>query len=165
MNWYPWIVAAHVIGGFGFVLAHGASVLGAFRMRADPRRENIAAVLAVSSLGIGLMYPFLLLLLVAGIAAGFVGGWWGSLWIWVSIAILVVVIIVMYAYGSNYYVRLREGVGIEGRGTGPAKEGASPPMTDDELRAYVRSPRPEILATVGGIGLLAIILLMMLKPF
>ena len=37
-------------------------------------------------------------------------------------------------------------------------------MTDDELAARLVSPRPEILAATGGVGLVLIVALMVLKP-
>lgn len=40
-----------------------------------------------------------------------------------------------------------------------------PPATPDDLDGLATSHRPEILAAVGGIGLLAIIWLMVVKPF
>ncbi len=160
MDWYPWIVLAHVLGGFAFVLAHGVSVFVAFRARSTPTRENVTACLELSGLSLGLMYPALLVLLLAGIAAGFIGGWWAHLWIWVSLGILVVIIAVMYAYGTNYYVTIRKSLGI---GSHPMPENGPP--SEAELAAVMASPRPEVLAAVGGIGLVAIITLMVLKPF
>jgi len=41
MEWYPWVVLAHVIGAFGFVFAHGVSAFVAFRLRAA---ELLAAI-------------------------------------------------------------------------------------------------------------------------
>lgn len=164
MNWYPWIVAAHVVGAFGFVLAHGVSAIGAFRMRADPRPENVAAIIGLSSASFGVMYPSLLLLLVAGVAAGFIGGWWGSLWIWAALGILVLILGVMYAYGTPYYIRVRHAVGISSPQDG---KDAQPPVAaaPEELAGLLRSRRPEVLALVGGVGLLAIVWLMVMKPF
>lgn len=160
MNWYPWIVLAHVLGAFGFVFAHGVSTFAAFRARSNPTRENVTACLELSGLSLGLMYPSLIILLLAGIAAGFIGAWWAHLWIWISLGILVVIIAVMYAYGTNYYVGIRKALGIGGH---PVPEGTGP--TPEELAAMLSSPRPQVLAAVGGIGLLAIITLMVLKPF
>lgn len=163
MDWYPWIVAAHVVGAFGFVLGHGVSAIGAFRMRADPRPENVAAIIGVSSASFAVMYPFLLLLLVAGIAAGFIGEWWGSLWLWASVGILVLVIVAMIGIGTPYYIRVRHAVGM----TAPQdRKNADPPVAlpPDELAELLRSRRPEVLALVGGSGLLAITLLMLMKP-
>ena len=164
MNWYPWLVLAHVLGAFGFALGHGVSVHTAFKLREERDRARVETLLDLSQTSLMLLYASLLVLLAAGIAAGFVGGWWGQLWIWTSIGILVVVIAVMYAVGSPYYMGLRKALGRPGY---EPKEGEPPPepMTPDQLAAHLRSTRPLWLAGVGTVGLVAIIALMILKPF
>jgi hypothetical protein len=164
MDWYPWLVLTHVIGAFGFAVSHGVSVFAAFRLRVEPDRARIEALLDLSSTSLALLYASLLVLLAGGISAGFVGAWWDEAWIWVSIGILVVVLVVMWAVASPYYMGLRKGLGRDGR---EPKPGDPPlvPLTDEELLARLRSSRPFWLAAVGGIGLVAIIWLMVLKPF
>lgn len=49
MNWYPWIVLLHVTGAFGFVLAHGVSVLVAFRLCSEREPANVAALMYAST--------------------------------------------------------------------------------------------------------------------
>ena len=65
----------------------------------------------------------------------------------------------MYAYGTTYDVTIRESLGI---GSHPMPEDGPP--SEAELAAMMASPRPEVLAAVGGIGLVAIITLMVLSP-
>jgi len=162
-DWYPWIVLAHVIGAFGFILAHGVSAFAAFRMRADPRPETVATMLATSSMSFGLMYPSLLVLLVAGIAAGFIGDWWGSAWIWVSIGLLLAIATAMYLIGTTYYIRIRHAVDMP---VPQDKKDAPPPVAlpPDELAGLLASRRPELLAIIGGGGLVLLVALMVLKP-
>lgn len=156
--------SARATGAFGFVLGHGVSAVAAFRMRSDPRPENVAALLNLSSASLAVMYPSLLVLLVAGIAGGFMGDWWGSAWIWVSIVVLVVVLGVMYAFGMPYYIAVRHAVGIPAPQDG--KNAPPPtPMAPNELATLLKSRRPELLAAVGGIGLVVIIRLMVIKPW
>ncbi len=164
MNWYPWLVVAHVLGAFGFALGHGVSVHAAFQLRSERDRARIEALLDLSATSLWLLYLSLVVLLAAGIAAGFVGGWWSRLWIWTSIAILAVIIAVMYAVASPYYMELRKALGRKGY---EPKEGDPPlaPVTPEELAARLQSTRPLWLAIVGGVGLMAIIVLMILKPF
>jgi hypothetical protein len=164
MNWYPWLVVAHVLGAFGFALGHGVSVHAAFKLRGERDRARVEAVLDLSQMSLWLLYASLLVLLAAGIAAGFVGDWWGRLWIWTSIGILAVIIVVMYAVASPYYMSLRKALGRPGY---EPKEGEPPPepMSPEQLAAQLQSARPIWLALVGGIGLIAIIALMILKPF
>jgi hypothetical protein len=164
MNWYPWIVLAHVLGAFGLALGHGVSVHTAFKLRGERDRTRVETLLDLSQTSLWLLYGSLLVLLAAGIAAGFVGGWWGQLWIWAAIGILVLILAVMYSVGSVYYMGLRKALGRPGY---EPKEGVPPPepMKPEQLAAYLDSSRPFWLAAVGGIGLVAIIALMMLKPF
>jgi hypothetical protein len=163
LDWYPWVVLAHVIGAFGFVFTHGVSAFAAFRMRADPRAETVAAMMALSSASITAMYGALLLLLVAGIAAGFMGSWWGEWWIWASIGILLVVATAMYVLGTRYYIEVRHAVGApvpqDGKDASPRE-----PLTAEALGTLLGTRRPEQLAAIGGGGLLLIVALMVLKP-
>jgi hypothetical protein len=141
MDWYPWVVLAHVIGAFGFVFTHGVSAFAAFRMRADRQPETVGAMMALSSASLTVMYGSLLLLLVAGIVAGFMGSWWDNWWIWVSIGILLLVATAMYLIGTRYYIEVRRAVGApvpqDGKDA-PAHEALAP----DALSALLDSRRP-----------------------
>jgi hypothetical protein len=163
MDWYPWLVFTHVLGAFGFAVSHGVSAFAAFRLRAERDRGRIEGLLDLSSVSLALLYVSLLVLLAAGITAGFVGDWWDEAWIWISIGILAVVLVVMWAVASPYYMGLRKDLGRGGREPRP---GDAPvvPLTDEELVRRLQSSRPYWLAAVGGIGLVAIIGLMVVKP-
>ena len=78
---YTWIVFVHVLAAFGFVLAHGAAALAAFRVRAEREPSRIAALLDLSNASMGLMYLSVLVLVTTGVGAGLVGRWFGQLWI------------------------------------------------------------------------------------
>jgi hypothetical protein len=93
-----------------------------------------------------------------------VGSWWDELWIWTSIVILVVVGVVMWAVASPYYMGLRKDLGRGDREPKPG-EALIAPLTDEELVARLDSARPYWLAAIGGIGLVVIVWLMVLKPF
>ena len=162
--WYPWIVFVHVLAAFAFAVSHGVSMYAAFRMRADRRPEHVAAMLDISGTSLTLMYVSLLVLLVAGIAAGFIGNWWGRLWIWLALAILLAVAIYMYIAGTRFYIRVRHAVGK----TAPQDPKDKPPPTPlspEELAVMLESRRPFELAAVGVAGFVAILYLMILKPF
>jgi hypothetical protein len=160
---YEWIVLLHVLGAFIFVAAHGVSMVTAFRLRAERDHGRQAVLLETSAWGVGAMYIGLLLLLVGGIWAGFAGDHWGSLWIWASIAILVIVIAVMYVVATPFYGRMRAATG-EGQWAERAAK-YKPPATEADLDRLATSNVPMILAGVGGIGLLLIVWLMVVKPF
>jgi hypothetical protein len=159
---YPWIVLLHVVGAFMFVAAHGASMVIAIRLRTTPERTRQAALLEISGISIGIMYIGLALLLVGGIWAGFAGEHWGRAWIWAAIGVLVVVIAVMYSVATPFYGRMRAAAGT---GMGPAPDQLKPPAQESDLAALATSNRPYWLAAVGGIGLLVILWLMVVKPF
>lgn len=152
MDWYPWIVFLHVAGAFGFVFGHGASAFVSLAIRRETDAERIGAMLRISQLSLMAMYPSLLLLLAAGVAAAFVGGWWGALWLWLAIGVLVLELVVMYALAAPYYMGLRRAL-------------TDPGVTNDEVVTTISSSRPIVLAWVGIIGLLIIIWLMVVKPF
>jgi hypothetical protein len=58
-------------------------------------------------------------------------------------------------------MRAAAGVG----GMGQSADRFKPPATEADLEALATSSRPWVLATVGGIGLVVIIWLMLAKPF
>lgn len=160
---HTWIVVAHVIGAFIFIAAHGASMLVSFRLRAVPDRDRIRELLDLSATSLYAAYIGLLVLLAAGIAAGFTGEYWDNAWIWVSIGLLVVITAVMYSVATPFYGRMRAAAG-DPRYAEKAAE-FKPPATPADLDALASSTRPVWLAMVGGIGLAAIIYLMIAKPF
>lgn len=160
---YGLMVFLHVLGAFVFVLAHGASMLVAFRLRAEREPARVAALLELSSLGINVMYVGLSLLLLAGVVAGFMGNHWGRAWIWLAIGILVAVSVAMYALGTTFYARLRVAAGAKVPEQLAARY--DPPPTAADLERMLASNRPLILAAIGGIGLVLIVWLMVAKPF
>lgn len=159
---YSWVVFVHVLAAFGFMLAHGATALVAFRVRGEREPERIAALLDLSNASLGLMYLCVMVLVAAGVAAGLMGHWFGQLWIWGAIAALVAVAVAMLAYAAPYYQRVRMAVGQRGRSRADVPlEPAAPP----ELAAVLDSRRPEVIAAIGGAGLALILWLMLFKPF
>lgn len=164
MEIYPWLVVIHLIGAFAFVAGHGVSMHTSIRLRSERDPARVAALLDLSGASLGLVYIGLLLLLGGGIAAGFVGGHWGRLWIWVSLILLIGVAVFMYVVATPYYASLRRAVGQRAQGD---KDDAPPPepLPTNELAALLVSSRPLLLAVVGGVVLVVIIGLMYLKPF
>jgi len=161
VNLYPWVVFLHVVGAFGFVMGHGASAVAAFSLRSERDPQRVAALLDQSSRSLSVTYGALLLLIVAGVTAGFVGSWWGAGWIWLAIGILVVVLGAMYAIATPYYRKVRQAVQPPGSADGMVAE----PMPATELAALLVAPQPLMLGLIGGGGLAAIVWLMLFKPF
>lgn len=162
MEWYPWVVLAHVIGAFGFVFAHGVSAFVAFRLRSARSPEQVSTLMELSGSSLMLAYVSLLVILVSGVVAGFMGDWWGRPWIWLSIGLLLAIATAMYLVGTKYYVQVRHAVGQaapqDPKGT------TFEPIDPDALAGLLDSRRPELLAAIGGGGLTTLIALMVLKP-
>jgi hypothetical protein len=160
----PWIVFIHIVGAFGFVLSHGVSAFVAFRVRAERDPARIGALLDLSSISLGAMYTSLLVLFVAGVLAAIVGGYFNRLWPWAAIVTLVVVSGAMYPLATEHYRRVRGAIGLKRPGD---KSADPPPIPVDAagLAAVLDNRRPEAIAAVGGIGLIVLLWLMVLKPF
>ncbi len=153
--WYQFWVFLHIVGVVGFLLAHGVSAGVSLRLRKERDLARVQALLELSSASMAAFYPSLLLLLVGGITAGFVGHWWGSKWIWVSLGLLVLVSFVMYATATTYYRRIRKVLAMRaGTESGP-----------EDVAAVSSSSRPVVIAAIGVLALVAIVYLMVFKPF
>jgi uncharacterized membrane protein len=156
---YQWLVFLHVLGVFGFLLAHGVSVFVAFRVQREKDIHAIRALLGLSASAVMASTISLLLLLIGGIAAGFVGHWWSFGWIWAALGIFVLVWILMSAFTGPAFRRARTAVGF----TGPTTIDES--VVSEQLPAALAALRPWLPTLTGGIGLLIILWLMVLKPF
>lgn len=155
---YSWLVFAHLASVVGFVLSHGGSAIAAFRLRRESSPEAIRAMLRVSTLSSQVMYPFLVLVFVTGVALGFAGHWWGFAWIWTAVVILLITSGVMVALGMQYN-RLRGAAG-EARGREPA-----PPAASEEVLRLAAATAPGLITALGVVALALLLWLMILKPF
>lgn len=165
---YRWWVFLHILAAFAFLMGHGVSVAMALALRREREPERIQTLLGLSRVYLNVTYGSLLLLLIGGIVAGFLGHWWGHGWIWASLAILVGLWVSMSVLGTSFYDRVRIAVGLEpmygARKKAWLKE-RPPPAAPAELDALLSSSRPFLLAWMGVIGLALILWLMVLKPF
>jgi hypothetical protein len=154
---YQWIVFLHILGALAFMLAHGASVAVLLRLRSERDRERIRTLLELSGASMRGFYGSILLLLGAGIAAGFVGNWWRMWWIWLSLALFLAIAVLMYPLGSLYFRKIGNAVKLRPSG--------APMASDEELDELLRSPRAALVAALGFGGVVVILWLMVLKPF
>jgi hypothetical protein len=152
---YQWLVLLHLVGLLLFLATHSVSFWVAFRIRRERSREVVAALLGLSARGNQLSYVGLLALGIGGLGAAGSADLLLAPWVVGSYVTLGVVLVVMWTVGAGYYYGLRDAV----NGT---KESA--PIGDEELVSRLDTRRPEILATVGGLGLLILVWLMALKP-
>ena len=161
---YHWIVFLHVLAAFAYMMAHGAAANVAFKLRSETSRERIAALLDLSSMAYNFMYLALLVVLAAGIVLGFLGEWWGRVWIWLVLLLIVGKLFAMFMMGASSFSQLRKKAGLpyfEGMKPHPALSPGSP----EEIAARAASIKPIPIALVGFGGLVLMLWLMMFKPF
>lgn len=154
---YQWWVFLHIVGVFGFLLAHGVSVGVAFRLRRERDPHRINALLELSGSSIVLFNVSSIVLLVAGVVAGFLGHWWSQGWIWTALGILLATSVAMSVLARPFYKRIRL--------VADALAAGSEAVTEEQFASVLRSPRPLVIAGVGFAALLVILWLMMFKPF
>ena len=109
---YRPLLYLHILAGFLYMFAHGASGIAAFRLRREVVLDRIRALLDLSAYSFALMYGSLLVMVLAGLALGFLGKWWGSGWIWASVITLVVMLVVMWILASRHFHGVRKAVGL-----------------------------------------------------
>jgi small-conductance mechanosensitive channel len=161
---YRWVVFLHILSAFAFFMAHGASALMAFRLRRERGIDRIRAILDLSNAALPAAYLSLMVLVLAGIAAGAMGHWFSQGWIWTAIVLLVVLWIGMFMYASRFYAPIRKAVGLPYRDR-QGEHPAEPPASEAEITALVQAANPLVLL-VPSFALIAVILwLMMFKPF
>ena len=152
---YQWFVFAHLVGLVLFVFAHGTSAFTTYQIRTMRDPDVVRGYLDLSLQATRVAYVGLILLILGGASAATVNGLWGQPWVWGSVIVLILVFVAMYGLGSSYYHRLRHLLaGMDGQ----------PPIDSEALAAYLDSRRPDMIAAVGGLGLLILVWLMVMKP-
>src|SRR2546430_2627204 len=152
-----WWLFLHILGVLGFVMAHGTSAGVALQLRHERNPDRIRALLQLSNSSTGVFYASILLLLVAGIALGFQVHAWGRGWIWTALVVLFLTMGAMYAVATPYYRRVRRVMQIQ--------ESGSAAVGPEEIEQVMRAGRPGVIALIGGIPLLFIVYLMIMKPY
>jgi hypothetical protein len=158
------IVLIHVLGVILFVLAHLVSVVVLFLIQRERDPAPLRRLLTVSRQSLLVALIGLALWFLGGILAGFSGNLWttGRLWIWASLVLAIALIGLMTPMGRLYFNRVRAAVGIDPQ-TNAVNLDA--PVDPAAVEVAVKSGQPLLLATLGTIGLLAILWLMLAKPF
>ena len=161
---YQYLLLAHLLGFALFLIGHGVSMFFAAALRRERNVDRLRGLLDLSLSGLVATYLGLLLLIGSGIWLGFVGGFWGQGWIWTAVIILVIEMALMMFMGVTYFGRVRTAVGLQPyRRTGQVPLG--PVASPEELNRLLSGPQPGITTAIGFLGLLALIALMVLKPF
>jgi amino acid transporter len=163
---YQWLVFAHILGVFGFLLAHGTAAAVTFALRRQREVERVRALLDLSRGVTMVANVSLLVLLAAGITAGFMGNWWGQGWIWASLGLFILIGVTMTLLGSRPLNRLRQ---LVHAGNPSRSETISHSSLDTsaekQLAVLLAATHSWLLTVIGGGGLALILWLMMFKPF
>ena len=154
---YDWWFFVHIVGVLGFVMSHGTSAGASFQLRNERNPDRIRALLQLSTASTGAFYASIALLLVGGIVTGFLGHWWGQGWIWTALILLFVTMGAMYAVATPYYRKVRRIMQIQ--------EAGSQAVGPEEIEQVMREGRPGVIALIGGVPLLFIAFLMVVKPY
>ena len=163
---YVWILYLHIGSVFGFLFMHGPSAAAAFAMRRTRDPARLEALVDISKFWVRASFVFLLLIIISGIGLGFMGNWWGKVWIWLSIAIFLALMVLMHIRGTRKFYGVRRALGQEYlQGWFTILPGTGVLAEPNELNWRLRAIRPWEL-TVTSVVLLAVLLaLMLFKPF
>jgi hypothetical protein len=157
---YQWLVFLHILAALTFFMAHGASAAMAFRVRQERQLDRVRALLDLSTAAQPIAFIALVVLLLVGIGAGIMGGWFRMGWIWAALGLVVLMGFWMTYYASRYYVPLRKALGMPYRG-----DPAQPPASEAEIHRIRESANPVVFAAISFAVVTVILWLMMFKPF
>lgn len=156
MAWQWWLFL-HIAGVLAFVGAHGVSMVVLYRVRGERDRRRIAELIAFSGTTTRPMYVALGVLTLGGVGAGLTLHLFSAWWLWISIIILLVTIGLMTALAKPYFRKITAACEVRPSGV--------PRVSDEELEQLLSSGEAHVITAIGGIGLLAILYLMLFKPF
>src|SRR5262245_17923660 len=168
---YQWLVFAHVLGVFGFLLTHGAAVAVTLALPRQRELERVRVLLDLSRSVSMVANISLLTLLAAGITAGFMGNWWGQGWIWASLGLFILISVTMTLLGSRPLNRIRQLVHAGNRprsetiGHSSLDTSAGEQLAVKQLAVLLDATHPWLLTVIGGGGLVVLLWLMLFKPF
>jgi hypothetical protein len=103
------------------------------------------------------MYIALVVLTIGGVGAGLTLHLFSQWWLWISILILLTTIGLMTGLAAPYFRRITAACEVRPSGV--------PRVSDEELTELLRSGEAHVIAAIGVVGLLAILYLMLFKPF
>jgi len=140
---YTWLLFIHLASLAAFLFAHGLAATVAFAARGLGANSRLLLALSLKSYYVA--GPAFLILIASGIWLGVLGHWFGQVWIWAAIVILIALTVVMSAWSRPYHM---------------ARE-----ANDQEIGERLARTRPAAMAWTGSVALLAILFLMVFKPF
>ena len=145
MTLYVWLKLFHLLGVVVFLFAHGVSGGASIAIGRAPEADT-RRLLRISQVSAMFSNPGLLLIIVTGVWMAWLGSYWSRVWPWASVVILTLTIAGMVFVALPYY---------------QARDAKS----DDVLTAALTRTQPRAAAIFGGIALVLLVALMVLKPF
>ena len=147
MSLYAWLRFLHLLGLAAFLISHGVSAGASLALR-GPVSPASRGLLRLSQRSSSVAMPALVLMVITGVWMGFAGHWWGKGWIWASIAVFVALSAAMGFIARAYYM---------------ARDASG--ESDEVLSERLGRARPIAAIWIGTVGLLALLFLMVFKPF
>jgi hypothetical protein len=158
---YAWVVFVHVASVLAFMLAHGIHMTAMWATRREPDPERMLTFFNDLPKPTGLRV-ILLVVVLSGATAGFIGSWWGSGWIWTSLVLLAFIGVAMWRFGGEFFslVEAAAEAAVAARTGDPSN-----PALQAAYDAARRSWHTPGLSVIGLGGVAVILWLMMFKPF
>jgi hypothetical protein len=144
---YSWLMFFHLTGLGVFLFSHGITAGSALALR-GPVQSGTRKLLRLSQMSNFASNPALLVVIVTGVWMAFAAHLWGRAWLWAAIVILVAVLGAMFWIARPYYM---------------ARDAAT--QGDELVADRLSKTRPIAAFWIGGIGLLILVFLMVVKPF
>jgi amino acid transporter len=153
---YRWLLFLHIVSVLALLGSHGTSMTVVYRIRRERDRSRILDLVTLSGETILPMYVSLAAIVVTGVLLGLKVHAFSRWWLWVAIVILVVITALMGMIARPYFARVKEACQLRPSGV--------PRVSDEELAEILHASTAHVISAIGGIGLLAILYLMIFQP-
>jgi hypothetical protein len=147
----------HIASVVAFVATHSVSMVVLFRIRKERDRTRILELVSLSGETTLPTYVSLGAIFLSGIFAAFRYSAWGRWWLWIAIVTLFVTVALMTAIAKPYFERVKTACAMRPSGV--------PRVSDEELGDILGGRTPFAIATIGIVGFLLVLYLMIAKPF
>jgi len=155
--YYKTVLFLHILSVLALLAAHGVSMVVMYRIRPERDRRKIMDLVTLSGETTLPMYVSLGGIILFGVLAGIDGRYFGEAWIWVSLVLLLLIVGLMTAVAKPYFARIKEACQVRPSGV--------PRVSDEELGQILGGGTAHLITAIGVIGLLAILYLMIFKPW
>lgn len=152
----------HVAGVLLLMLAHGATILVAFRVKREKDAARIGALLDLSRAAAPVFGVALLVVTVSGALLASLRHLWGAYWVWSSTLLFVGVAAAGYLWGAVPLNAVRRAAGIPYREKGRTHPARAPDHASLSMARHALVPWRLAVVAVGA--LLLILWLMMFRP-